>query len=558
MENAFFAASKKIANAFLQSVVFIDDKAFPDNPEDVGEHDFDAYAVTKAFALHQKICAIYKPKTEEDIDNLAQLAKKADITVLDWQIDLTPAIPNKESEEEDDVSEDIRGLHTLRIIREILIDPTSAQGGLKLILVYTGTSNLDGIAEVIHKSLEAEGLSLKKDFCEVCADNIKIIVIAKADQALVAEGRQADQFQHNQDLRSRVISYEQLPNYIIDRFARITTGLLPNFVLTALTLIRENTFKLVNLYNKDLDVAFLAHRLLLSDQDDSKDLLLEMFSHSIHGLLAYNSIDKTVDRTEVLSWLDNYTSTAQIKIAGKQVTIDNAFLKSWVKDGFVNSLSEFWVANGFGPVEDKQKDLFEKGLRNLKAYFLTGDQDNKQDRDFSILSHHKSIFKPSPISPRLTLGTVIKGLKSDTYWVCIQQRCDSVRIVEQRRFLFLPLDVIPPESDAPYHFITERGVRLKLHKKPFQLRTIKFYPETGDNVIKATKAGNSYVFTPYYTAGRKDSSGALEYQSEKDETYEWVFDLKDLHAQRIVTEFVSELSRVGLDEAEWLRRGYTR
>jgi hypothetical protein len=32
-------------------------------------------------------------------------------------------------------------------------------------------------------------------------------------------------------------------------------------------------------------------------------------------------------------------------------------------------------------------------------------------------------------------------------------------------------------------------------------------------------------------------------------------DLKDLHAQRIVDEYASQLSRVGLDESEWLRRG---
>ena len=125
--------------------------------EKKGEHDFDAYAITKAFALHHKICAVYKPKTEQDIDNLAQIVKKADITVLDWQIDLFTEVPSKESEEEDDVSEDLRGIHTLKIIRAILLDSTASKGGLKLILVYTGTTNLDGIAEAIHKNLKSEG-----------------------------------------------------------------------------------------------------------------------------------------------------------------------------------------------------------------------------------------------------------------------------------------------------------------------------------------------------------------------------------------------------------------
>lgn len=40
---------------------------------------------------------------------------------------------------------------------------------------------------------------------------------------------------------------------------------------------------------------------------------------------------------------------------------------------------------------------------------------------------------------------------------------------------------------------------------------------------------------------------------EQGDTFEWILDLKDLHSQRIVTNYVSSLSRIGLDESEWLR-----
>jgi hypothetical protein len=36
--------------------------------------------------------------------------------------------------------------------------------------------------------------------------------------------------------------------------------------------------------------------------------------------------------------------------------------------------------------------------------------------------------------------------------------------------------------------------------------------------------------------------------------FEWLCDLKSNHAQRIVNDFSAYLSRVGLDESEWLRR----
>ena len=37
------------------------------------------------------------------------------------------------------------------------------------------------------------------------------------------------------------------------------------------------------------------------------------------------------------------------------------------------------------------------------------------------------------------------------------------------------------------------------------------------------------------------------------ETYEWVVDLKEMQAQRILNSYCAQLSRVGLNESEWLR-----
>lgn len=45
-----------------------------------------------------------------------------------------------------------------------------------------------------------------------------------------------------------------------------------------------------------------------------------------------------------------------------------------------------------------------------------------------------------------------------------------------------------------------------------------------------------------------------KYSDTDDEQFEWVLDLKDLHSQRIVTDYASKLSRVGLNESEWHRR----
>ncbi len=64
---------------------------------------------------------------------------------------------------------------------------------------------------------------------------------------------------------------------------------------------------------------------------------------------------------------------------------------------------------------------------------------------------------------------------------------------------------------------------------------IHFSPKQNGHPVIADYKDNKFVFT-----------------NEKGE-YEWVNELKDIVAQRIVTDFAGYFARVGVDEAEWLR-----
>jgi hypothetical protein len=164
---------------------------------------------------------------------------------------------------------------------------------------------------------------------------------------------------------------------------------------------------------------------------------------------------------------------------------------------------------------------------------------------FSLLTHHKSNCANPSYSPRLTLGTIIQGQRTKKYWICVQQKCDSVRLDDKpRRFLFLPLtiskenckfNVVIPE-EASY-------IKVKVDLSTHSLRTIKF---TGnkDGSVFARKYGKShdYYFIQYYKV------------KKVDENFKWILDLKDAHAQRISNSYAAKFSRVGLDESEWLRR----
>ncbi len=103
------------------------------------------------------------------------------------------------------------------------------------------------------------------------------------------------------------------------------------------------------------------------------------------------------------------------------------------------------------------------------------------------------------------------------------------------RFLFVLLLSTSKYIDG-YPLIVNNNLKLFTIKSSFALKTVKFKPKEGATIIQASKIENKYVFLSFY-----------------EETYEWVADLKEMHAQRIVNNYCAQLSRVGLNESEWLR-----
>jgi hypothetical protein len=146
--------------------------------------------------------------------------------------------------------------------------------------------------------------------------------------------------------------------------------------------------------------------------------------------------------------------------------------------------------------------------------------------------------------PQLTMGTIVKEMADDgpSYWICVQPRCDCVRIGSKRVFPFLPLKVTS-EGNFDITLKEEDGyIRLLHRKKPYDLRMIKFEPLKRDNgVVTAKKDGENYYF-----------------QDTSRHKYIWVGELRRENAQRLSNQFAATLSRVGLDESEWLRLWATR
>lgn len=546
MSNVFFENSKDVANKFIQSIVFLDDRAYQKNNVNGQNnvHDLDAHEISKFFAKEKKICAVYDPETVLDIEDFKSIAEKADVVILDWFININIEPQEQENAEDDAEEDDVRGIYTLDIILN-LIKENDAES-LKIIVVYTGETNLLEIVESI-TALDNKIQIYADDVCKVSIGNITILVRAKSNNQEGEDNR----FDHLQGLKSMVLKYRELPDFILMEFTKKTSGLLSNFALLSLATLRHNTSKILGLYNKELDHAYLEHKASIPNEEDAENLIIEVFKDSIGDLLYYKQLHKKIGKKEVSQWIDNRLKNEQMSFKKKNGILHNP-------DSTFPRNKQLLISLIYSEEKDVQKKFIEvftplatKGkaeefygylkLNNIELFINNAQQPDK-DRiiaAFAKLTHHKNAFLPRGIKPILSLGTVIKSDKTGKYFICIQQKCDSVRISneETRKFLFIPL--VKVDGDK-FNFITQDHVKLKLETKSYSLRTLKFN-STKDGFVESRKYKEKFYFKQYY-------------KTKKDEKFEWVLDLKDLHAQRIVTDYAATLSRVGLDESEWLRK----
>ncbi|WP_299222594.1 response regulator receiver domain [uncultured Aquimarina sp.] len=554
MSNTFFEKSKEIANDFLQSIVFIDDKAYL--YEERNDHELNAQQITQVFARSEKICAVYKPEKLKDIDELSILSKKSDIVVIDWQINLEENEEEIVNNDDDDDVEDHRGQHTRKIIREIVADPISGKGSLKLILIYTGEIILPTITDIIYRDISDLQIgSVNKENCSIATGNVKILVIAKP--SAIEEGKEDAKFKHNPDLKEKIISYNNLPDFILTEFTKMTNGLLTNFALISLSEIRKNSGKLLTLFSKELDPAYLSHQSFIPNKEDANELLVELIKDALGNLLSYNEINKKIDEQLVNEWLnaviteeDKSILSSKGKELNPQIAYnrDIEFLKELLHSDETR-VDKRYETSFKKKITDKtiRNDYLKFLSKNNTSLFLNNSQKGLEEEinlKFAKLTHHKSLYISNEIEPKLTLGTVLRSTKNkDNFYLCIQQKCDSVRLYgQERKFLFIPLNI---SNNGKFQLVTSEGLKLSIDKKSFSIRTIKFNGHENDGVVKAVlQADGSFLFTQKYT-------------EHEDEQFSWELDLKDLHAQRIVDEYASQLSRVGLDESEWLRRWST-
>lgn len=484
-------------------------------------HRLDVKKVMDLFASKGMVCSVMRPNEgEKPLSIIEKAAKRADVFILDWEI------------------HNDNGDTAIKIINSIITSDLKDSPRLRLILIYTGEGGIEKISETIQD--ECAGLKIFGDNFTLSDGHLRIAIFAK-EGAIVPD-----------NLRGRVLSIEELPNRLSVEFAKITSGLVSNVVLEAISVIRDNTHLILGRLGPEIDPPYLAHRVLLPNPDDAMDHIIDILSSEIHSILYDHSVGKRANIDMIKAWLElkkqkGETFNVRLDLYNENLDLENicelaenGFIKSKWLDGYVKKKH---AGIKIEKINITKEDIEKKVYNALTYTFCAeGEDATELDYKFARITSLKNRYISS-YEPTLTLGTIlnesVEGSGKDKYWLCIQPRCDCGRIEDKRNFLFLSLEKV--DDKKKFNLIVldgnNKSVRLKIDYTTYKSQQFEFSPDGSNQVILSKKIKENFIF---------ETTNGMQFK--------WISELKNDHAQRISNDFAAKLSRVGLNESEWLRR----
>ena len=469
------------------------------------DHLLQIRELSAAFTAYEILCSpvhteaiTTKKQQSEFVNRVCKLANKADVIVLDWKMEDEKKI-------------------TKGTTAQAIIDRLKVGNPGREVLVCIFSAEPSDI-------VKADDLS---------KENVCVFYVSKTG----------------------VKAYEELPNKICCKFSERHIGLLPAAALSAVKVIRDNTHRLLFKYSSENDAAYLSHRCLVENVEDAELFVTELLAASLGDLIrGNNKVINTVNDQHVTSWLDLRGGTFKVDdfempgIIKRKIT--NKVRKEWLNKGISNWLVKLSNSRKDPKLlKQKMKKWDSSHSLSLVKYFLNNVELDKAisiEADFSMLASH-IFFDDSGKninSNFVSLGSVIKNTKSkDKYYLCLQPVCDSVRLNGGKiPFLFLSLKKCDKPTDARsgFHIVVKENnndVFLKISENNSHLKVIELVPDVSSKKVVSKTKG----LIKGYINGQENEFSLLA-------------QLRREHAHRISTKFIHNVTRVGLNEPEWLRR----
>ena len=301
--------------------------------------------------------------------------------------------------------------------------------------------------------------------------------------------------------------------------------------MQSFSVIKKNTHQILEKFS-GLDYPFLTHRTCLPTPEEAEDHISTLISEEIQSLLEEYNVGKKSDLNALQYYFDEKPEDSySIKLLNEK---RNDFL--------TNDHILSWLEKGIPPNDGIRPEfLSNKEIGRLFQYItkiVAGKDDEDLDLKYAALTTVRS--KYSDNQPYLSLGSIVKEISNnETYWVCIQPGCDSVRLSGNVYFPFLSISdkgsfqcVIPADPNNSDSF-----VRKKISLKFSDCRNIQFVADPISKNVKSMKDADQFYF-----------------QDTNNNRFQFICELKPLYAQRLSNKFAANISRVATNNSEWLRR----
>ena len=530
---------RDIVESFLQNVVVVDDLAFmhpvSNSPEDgasgqpivspdypglpaasentasSGRSDvsLNADTVINGFADIGMVCAVLNADPDSGFpERTAKVAARADIVVLDWKI------------------HDSAGDDALRVMSDILADDRNSHR-LRLIAIYTGEPNLRVVSERVKAEIRefyaGEEVEVS-DPSRITKGPVCVVILAK--EGTISSHGPSGSYQE--------VPEDELANWLVNEFVLMTSGLLRGVALAGIATIRQNAHRLLARFDEDLDPAYLGHRLLLPHPPDAEDHLVAALGSELLSVLEEDRPGTYADIEAIERWLKEIEGLELSQPF--RITEEGTAVDCW------RELLLRGIDASDSPLSNSQKKNL---IRNGTASFTDGDDSaTRSNRQFAALLSLRTRY-PGQV-PRLALGTILHTIGDDDeqYVLCLQPKCDSVRLDAPSGFPLMPLETVRPDGNkVSFHVAVELDVdnwrEFGVNPKPSELIVRSFAPTT-------TCRGE--------VLATEEEPGHFYFEDIGERRYRWIAEMKEEHAFRVAGAVASALARPGPNDAEWLRR----
>ena len=421
-----------------------------------------------------------------------KVMRQADIVVLDWLL------------------KDGDSKYALSLLRD-LVAGDMERNALRLVAVYTGEARLEDVGASVVTVLRDTRLEPVKNESgtTITYRHGRVVIYAKSNVNLAAP------------IVERSVAEEDLPGRLVADFSAMTEGLLPSIALASLTAVREGAHMVLDQFCADLDPAFLAHRACISNPDDAERQFVNHVAEELRGLMDNALAAETPAGAEAVEgWIRRKggRGATHFVFGGRELDLEQTV--TLAKEGLEASV------------------LKNNAFEGLSAGFAGGDVVDLDERLAWIMSF-RTVFSAPP--PTLWLGSVVTVTMDgdDMHLICMRPRCDCVRLKEETSFIFLPLVESRSEREQLVVRLGDEFKRLGIGLDPGGWVRRQFKPSEDKRAV---------------TAARREPDGDFEFTDTCDRRYTWQGELKAEYAQRTAQTFATTLSRVAVDESEWLRR----